>query len=517
MTPIGTPGKPVLSTNRIMEGDHRIYFQTFLDLNRTFGKHSASAMLLFNMDELSFNSGGDLISSLPRRKVGYAARLSYDYDHRYLLEFNAGYNGSENFAKGHRYGFFPSVALGWNVSSEKFWAPVKPVISRLKLRGSYGLVGNDQIGGTRFIYLADVNLEASPWFTTGYGTGQTQSLRGPTYNRFQNNDITWEIGRKVNAGVEMELFGSLSLTMEAFREIRSNIFQQKLSIPNYLGTANTVIYGNLAKVKNYGFDISAEFGKSFSKDFYVQFLGTFTYARNKVLEYDEAPGTRPANSRIGHPVNTIYGFISDGLYIDQADLDRSPESTLGNIAIAPGDIKYIDQPDKDGKLDGKITTDDVVAMGYPTVPEIVYGFGPTITYRNVDFSFFLQGAARTSLMMSGFHPFGAQYNRNVLQFVADDHWSPTNQNIRAAYPRLTKYENNHNSRASDFWLRDASFLKLKNVEVGWRIRNVRVYANAVNVLTFSRFKHWDPEMGGGAGMQYPTQRTFNLGLQVTFK
>ena len=445
VAPIGTPGKPVLSTNRIMEGDHRIYFQTFLDV------------------------------------------------------------------------FLPSSDHVLTVSSEQFWAPVKPVISRLKLRGSYGLVGNDQIGGTRFIYLADVNLEASPWFTTGYGTGQTQSLRGPTYNRFQNNDITWEIGRKVNAGVEMELFGSLSLTMEAFREIRSNIFQQKLSIPNYLGTANTVIYGNLAKVKNYGFDISAEFGKSFSKDFYVQFLGTFTYARNKVLEYDEAPGTRPANSRIGHPVNTIYGFISDGLYIDQADLDRSPESTLGNIAIAPGDIKYIDQPDKNGKLDGKITTDDVVAMGYPTVPEIVYGFGPTITYRNVDFSFFLQGAARTSLMMSGFHPFGAQYNRNVLQFVADDHWSPTNQNIRAAYPRLTKYENNHNSRASDFWLRDASFLKLKNVEVGWRIRNVRVYANAVNVLTFSRFKHWDPEMGGGAGMQYPTQRTFNLGLQVTFK
>lgn len=156
-------------------------------------------------------------------------------------------------------------------------------------------------------------------------------------------------------------------------------------------------------------------------------------------------------------------------------------------------------------------------MGYPTVPEIVYGFGPTMSYKNIDFSFFLQGAARTSLMMSGFHPFGAQYNRNVLQFVADDHWSPTNQNIRAAYPRLTKYENNHNSQASDFWLRDASFIKLKNVEVGWKIRNVRIYANAINVLTFSRFKHWDPEMGGGAGMQYPTQRTFNLGLQVTFK
>lgn len=518
VVPIGTPSKPVLSTNRIVEGDHRIYFQSFIDYNRELGRHSVSGLILFNMDQYALNTGTDLISSLPRRKIGYAARLSYDYAHRYLLEFNVGYNGSENFAKGHRYGFFPSVAAGWNVSQERFWASVKPVISGLKLRGSYGLVGNDQIGGERFIYMADVDLDGSPSFVTGYGQGNTQSLSGPVYTRFQNDDITWEVGRKLNLGVDLELFGDMNLTVDVFREIRSNIFQQKLSIPNYLGTAESKIYGNLAKVKNYGFDVSAEYGKRIGTDLFVQFLGTFTFARNVVLEYDEAPGTRPALSKIGHSVNTIYGYVTDGLYIDQADIDANPESMLGNIAIAPGDIKYVDQPDKNGVYDGKITNDDRVAMGYPTIPEIIYGFGPTVSYRNWDFSLFFQGAARTSLMMSGFHPFGAQYNRNVLSFIADGHWSPTNQDRNARYPRLTKYENNHNSTSSDFWLRNGSFLKLKNAEIGYNFRkkNVRIYINGMNLLTFSEFKLWDPEMGGGAGLSYPTQRTFNVGLQVTF-
>lgn len=515
--PLGEPSKTNLSTHRIMQGDRRFYFQSFLDYNRSFGDHHVSGMLLFNLNEFANNGGDDLISSLPNRKIGYAARLSYDYAHRYLLEFNAGYNGSENFAAGHRFGFFPSIALGWNVSSEKFWKPIKPVVSKLKLRGSYGLVGNDQIGGARFIYMADVQLQSGNYFRTGYGPGTTQELSGPVYKRFQNNQIKWEVGRKLNVGADMEFFNSLNLTFDVFREIRSDIFQQKLSIPNYLGAADTKIYGNLAKVKSYGFDLSAEYGKRIGKDFYLQFMGTFTYARNKVLEYDEAPGTRPGNTKIGYPVNTIYGYVSNGLYIDQADIDANPTSTLGNIGIAPGDIKYLDQPDKDGLYDGKITTDDIVPLGFPTVPEIVYGFGPTMSYKNFDFSFFFQGVARTSLMMSGFHPFGAQYNRNVMTFIDEDHWTPTNQNIHAKYPRLTKYENNHNNKASDFWLRDASFLKLKNIEIGYRIKNARIYFNALNVLTFSEFKLWDPEMGGGAGMKYPTQRTFNVGLQVTFK
>lgn len=517
--PLGTPSKPVLSTKRTVNGDRRMYFQAYVDYNRSFGDHYLSGMALLNMDDYSLNAGDGLINSLPKRKIGYAFRASYDYAHRYMLEFNAGYNGSENFAPGKRFGFFPSVALGWNVSEEKFWQPMSNIVSRLKFRGSYGLVGNDQIGSERFIYMADVLLQGdkdSPGFTTGYGNNKLD-LKGPIYNRFQNNDITWEVGHKLNVGADIQLFNALDLSVDVFEEIRSDIFQQKMSIPNYLGAAKTKIFGNLAKVKNWGVDVSADYGKRISKDFFIQFKGTFTFARNKVLEYDQAPGVRPANSKVGHPVNTIFGFVSDGLFIDQADIDRSPSSMLGNIAIAPGDIKYVDQPDKNGKYDGKITDDDKIAMGHPTVPEIVYGFGPSMTYKKWDFSFFFQGVANTSLMMESFHPFGAQYNRNVLQFVADNRWDPTDQDRNSTYPRLTKYENNNNNKSSDFWLRNGAFLKLKNVELGYSYKKMRVYVSGVNLLTFAPFKLWDPEMGGGAGLKYPTQRVFNIGFQMSFR
>lgn len=513
--PIGTPAKPVLSTSGAENGDRRIYFQTFVDYNRRFNDvHNVSAMVLYNLDQYNVNVVSDLFSALPKRKVGLAFRASYDYDSKYMFEFNAGYNGSENFAEGHRYGFFPSVALGYNISQEKFWEPLKDVVSNLKLRGSYGLVGNDQIGGERFIYLADVTLQGKG-FTTGYGNNQV-TYYGPTYNRYQNDEITWEVGKKLNVGFDMQLFKKWNIVFDAFKEIRSDIFQQKLSIPNYLGTAESKIYGNLAKVKSWGWDASVDYGQQINRDLSIQFKGTFTYARNIVLEYDEAPGTRPAMSRIGKPVNTIWGYVSNGLYIDEADIANSATSTIGNIAIAPGDIKYVDQPDKDGNYDGIISSDDQVAMGYPTVPEIVYGFGPSIRYKNWDFSFFMQGVARTSMMLSGFHPFGTQYNKNVLSWVAADYWSASNQNPRAAYPRLTEYDNNHNTASSDFWLRDGSFLKLKNAEIGYTFKNMRFYISGNNLLTFSKFDYWDPEMGGGSGLQYPTQRVVNFGFQMTF-
>ena len=514
--PIGTPAKPVLGTSGSTNGDRRIYFQSFVDYNRRFNDvHNVSAMVLYNLDQYNVNNVTDLYSALPKRKVGLAFRASYDYDARYMIEFNAGYNGSENFAEGHRFGFFPSIALGYNISREKFFEPLKDVVSNLKLRGSYGLVGNDQIGGARFIYLADVTLQGKE-FTTGYGNNQV-SYKGPTYNRYQNNDITWEVGHKLNVGFDMQLLNSWNIVFDAFQEIRSDIFQQKLSIPNYLGTASSLIYGNLAKVKSWGWDTSVDYGKQINKDLSIQFKGTFTYARNTVLEYDEAPGTRPAMSAIGKPIGTLMGYQTNGLYIDYADIKNNPTSTIGNIAIAPGDIKYVDQPDKDGNYDGKISSDDRVAMGYPTTPEIVYGFGPSMRYKKWDFSFFMQGVARTSLMLSGFHPFGTQYNRNILSWIAEDYWSANNQNPNAAYPRLTEYDNNHNTAASDYWLRNGSFLKLKNAEIGYSYKNMRFYVSGTNLLTFSKFDYWDPEMGGGSGLKYPTQRVFNFGFQMTFK
>lgn len=521
ISPMGNPTKPTLATASNVYGNRRIYAQAYLDYNRSFDDHHVNGMALWNLDQYDNNvPGSDLIQSLPRRKMGIAGRLSYDYAHRYMIEVNAGYNGSENFAAGNRWGFFPSIAIGWNLAQEEFFKPITHIISNLKFRGSYGLVGNDQITQdgslVRFIYLSDINLQNTADFTTGYGNNKV-SYKGPTYNRYQNNAITWEVGEKLNIGMDLQLFNDVNFTIDGFREIRRDIFQQKNSIPNYLGTAGTVVYGNLAKVKNWGFDASADYGKQLNRDLSIQFKGTFTFARNKVLEYDEAPGLRSALSQVGKKLNTYYGYVTDKLYIDYADIVNSPSSTLGNIAIAPGDIKYVDQPDANGNYDGKITSDDRVPLGFPTVPEIVYGFGPSIQWKKWDFSFFFQGVANTSLMMSDFHPFGTQYNRNVLQFVADDYWSETNQNINARYPRLTKYNNNHNNQTSDFWLRNAAFLKLKNAEIGYSFKNMRIYISGTNLLTFSPFKYWDPEMGGGKGLSYPTQRVYNIGFQMTFK
>lgn len=498
-------------------GDRRFYVQGYFDYNRSFGDHNVSGMLLYNQDELNYNVNSDFRASLPKRRMGLAFRATYDYNRRYMLEVNAGYNGSESFAKGHRWGFFPSVSAGWNISEEKFWEPLKEVVSNFKIRGSYGLVGNDQVGSERFAYMPIINLNGSPGYTTGYGNA-TQSYSGPTFSRFENQDLTWEVGRKLNVGTEIQLFNSLNLTMDAFQEIRSNIFQAKGSVPNYLGTAGTTIYGNFAKVKNWGFDMSLDYNKQINKDWTIQFRSTFTFARNRVLEYDEAADTRPALRQVGRRLNTYLGYIADGLYKDQADIQNNPsQSGLANITIAPGDVKFLDQPDANGDYDGKIDSNDRVEIGHPTIPEIVYGFGPSVTWKKWDFSLFFQGQANVSLMMSGFEPFGTQSKNNVLRWIADDYWSKDNQNPDAKYPRLTKSNNNNNMQTSTYWLRNAAFLKLRTAEIGYSFKIARIYVSGNNLCTFSPFKLWDPEMGGGKGMSYPLQRTFNIGVQVTFK
>lgn len=516
ITPKNTPNQPTLNTATSTSGDRTTYFQTYFNYDRAFGDHYVNGMLLFNMQSYNTNVASDLISSLPQRKMGFAARLSYDYRHRYMIEVNAGYNGSENFAAGHRWGFFPSLSLGWNISQEDFWGSLRNTISNLKLRGSYGLVGNDQIGSDRYIYLGLVTLQ-SVGYTTGFGNYK-QSYYGPSYTRYQNNNISWEVGYKLNVGMDLELLNAINITLEGFQEKRTNIFQRRNSIPNYFGTANTTVYGNLATVKNWGFEMSADVAKQINKDLLVSFKGTFTFARNKILEYDEGSGVRNSLSNIGKRLNTIFGYVADGLYIDEQDIANSAESTISNIAVAPGDVKFLDQPDNDGNYDGVIDPDDRVAMGYPTIPEIVYGFGPSIVYKNWDFSFFFQGAANVSLMMQGsdgFSPFGATYNRNVLSWIADDYWSSNNQNPQAAFPRLTQYNSDHNMAASSFWLRNAAYLKLKNIELGYTYKRARFYVSAMNVFTISPFKLWDPEMGGGAGLSYPTQRTYNIGVQIS--
>ena len=508
---VGNEQKTALNTEGAATGDRRIFIQAYLDYKRKFGVHDVNAMLLYNQDQLDNNKPDNLLSSLPRRKQGIAARLSYAYDDRYLAEVNFGYNGSENFAKNNRFGFFPSIALGYNISQEKFWEPISNVISHFKLRGSYGLVGNDGIN-ERYAYLS-----SDKWkYTTG--VNQNVNLQGPVWNRYYNPNLTWEVGKKLNVGFDMQLFHQVNLNFDVFKEIRSKIYMQKVNtLPDFIGTGETKIYENSGKMKNVGFDIALDYNKQITKDFFLSFKGTLTYAHNTILERDEPPfQLYPNLSSVGYSRGQHLVYVADGLFRDQADVDSHAEQTLGYIP-QPGDIKYVDQPDANGNCDGIINTNDRVYMGYPEDPEIVYGFGPSMKYKNWDFSFFFQGAARTSILMSGFHPFGKNATRGVMKFIADDYWSESNPNPNAAYPRLTRDTNANNTVNSSYWLRNGAFLKLKNAEIGYTFKMFRAYLNGSNLLTFSPFKHWDPEMGGGSGMKYPTQRVFNIGIQFTFK
>lgn len=516
---LGTESNIVLNSTSGTSGDRRLYMQGILNYNRSFNSvHNFDVALIYNQDEFNLNnlgastSYGVLVNSLPRRKQGVAGRINYNYDQKYLIEVNAGYNGSENFAPGKRWGFFPSVALGYNLSQEDYFASLKNVIQDLKVRASWGLVGNDQIGGDRFLYLANINL-----YNRGFTTGidQNYNLNGPSYDRFQNNNLTWEVGEKIDIGLESRLFNSLSLNFDIFQEIRRNIFQRRGTIANYLGTSSTIVYGNTAEVKNKGFEASVNYTKNFNRNLRVDFQGSFTYVTNEILKYDEPSFQEYPNLKnVGRSLYTHLGYVAEGLFYDWAEVNnRAKQLISGNVA--PGDIKYKDIPNIHGVADGQIDSNDRVYMGYPTVPEIIYGFGPNVQYKKWDFGLYFQGVAHTSLAVNNISPFGTNARDNVLQWIADSHWSPSNQDVTAAHPRLTKNDHANNTVVSSYWLRNGAFLKLKNAEIGYTYKNMRFYISGVNLLTFSKFKLWDPEQGGGNGLRYPTQRTFNAGFKMT--
>lgn len=513
---VGDELNTALTTAGSSTGDRSIYLQAYLDYNRTFGAHDVNAMFLYNQTQFNTNAPSNLLTTLPRRKQGIAGRLSYAYDSRYLAEVNFGYNGSENFAKGHRFGFFPSVAIGYNISQEKFWEPLSNVISHLKLRASWGLVGNDQIAdGQRYAYLEDINL-AGASYTTGVNQSVTKS--GPTWSRYYNPGLGWEVGEKLNFGMDMQLFHDLNIHIDGFKEIRKDIFMQRSgTVPIFVGTGSTNLFANLGKVKNVGFDLSMDYNKQITKNFFLSFKGTFTYAHNTVLEKDEPPyKLYPNLFQVGHSIDTPLLYIANGLIKDDDDLNNSPKQQIGGI-VQPGDIKYQNIPNIDGIPDAIIDSNDMCYVGNPTTPEIVYGFGPSMKWKKWDLSLFFQGVAKRSLLMSNFHPFGRTTTRGVMQFIADNYWSESNPNPNAEYPRLSRDTNENNSASSTFWLRNGAFLKLKNAEIGFTHKMFRVYLSGSNLLTFSPFKHWDPEMGGGNGLKYPTTRMYNIGIQFTFK
>ncbi|MDP4209250.1 MAG: TonB-dependent receptor [Bacteroidota bacterium] len=507
-----------------------LYLQGAMEYSRKFGDHSLSGSLITTRQQTVYANAGTLLNSLPYRNLGLAGRATYSYKNRYFLEYNFGYNGSERFSANHRYGFFPTIGASWVVSNEKFWTDgLSKIVNRLKVRASYGLVGNDNIGSQRFFYLSDVNLNGGNF--AYFGTNNGYFRNGVKINNYENSNVTWETSRQLNLGTELMLFNSLSLTAEVYKYHRYNILQSRSSIPSTEGL-EAAISANIGAADSKGIDLSADYKKEFNRDVWISGRANFTYATSKYTQYEEPQYPEPWRHVVGQQINRTWGYVAERLFVDDKEAENSPSQIFSTNGTAPkgGDIKYRDL-NSDGKIDGK----DVTFLGYPSVPEIVYGYGLSTGYKSFDLSAFFQGQAHVSFFMdpSRVSPYiqspDAYMNGNtqLLKAFADSHWSPENQDLYALYPRLgtTGAQIENNRQTSTWWMRSGSFLRLKSLEVGYtlpdkltkrvHITKCRVYFNGLNLYTWSAFKLWDPELGGN-GFAYPIQKVFNLGLNVTF-
>ncbi|GHE45190.1 SusC/RagA family TonB-linked outer membrane protein [Sphingobacterium griseoflavum] len=505
-----------------------VYMEGAVNYINTFGKHDVSGLLVYIRRQQLFANQGTLQRSLPYRNQGLSGRFTYGYDNRYMLEANFGYNGSERFYETERYGFFPAAGAGWYISNERFWEPLSKIVTKLKLRATYGMVGNDAIGGAddRFFYLSEVNMNDDGRGAV-FGERFNYYRPGITVNRYDNRLITWERSTKLNTGFEFGLFNAFELQVDYFNETRDNILMNRAAIPTTMGLSADV-RANVGRAKAYGVDLSADFNKSFG-ELWLQMRGNFTYARSEFLEYEEPEYAEQYKLRPGNSINQVFGLVAERLFVDEFEVANAPRQNYGDYMA--GDIKY-----RDLNMDGRITDLDQVPIGYPTVPEIIYGFGFSTGMKGFDLSVFMQGSARSSFWIDprATAPF-VSYNypgeslagtqNALLEAYANDHWSESNRNLYALWPRLSNAVNNNNGQTSTWFMRNGAFLRLKTVEFGYSIpqkvlKNVklgmaRAYLSGINLANITGFKLWDIEMGGN-GLGYPVQRVFNLGLQIGF-
>ena len=519
--------------------DRQIYVEAALEYNNTFaGKHAVGAMLLYNQKERQKNN-----EALVYRTQGLVGRITYGYDNRYFIEANFGYTGSETFAKKNRFGFFPAVGASYMISNES-WYPegLKRVLSSAKVRASFGRTGNDDTGTSRFLYRATFS-ESGHTFNQGISSGgATNGLGAGIYDlQFENLTLGWEIEDKTNVGLDLSFFNrAIQIQADYFYNIRSAILLQRNTIPQYAGFHQNP-WQNYGRVRNQGLDASIDMMKSFG-DWKVSARGTFTFARNKVLEIDELTPSEEYQRVTGTRINEQELYIAERLYtIDDFIVTKNdngtdaytlrpglPQPALGGI-IGPGDIKYVDM-NHDGIID---TNDKVRGVGHPyQTPEINFGFGFNVEWKGIYASVFFSGVANTSILLasgnSTFWPFNWGVEKGNYRTAFLDRWTTENPSQDVVYPRLhVGYGNSINDEPSTWWLRDGSFLRLKNAEIGYvlpekalrtlKISGLRIYLLGENLCVFDHIKFWDPEQGNrNKGVSYPMQHSFTLGVQLDF-
>lgn len=525
--------------NTVTSATKKIYIDVSVNYKRTFGKHDWGAMLLYMQKERQHHN-----VALPYRKQGIVGRVTYGYGGRYFVEGNFGYTGSETFAAGNRFGLFPAIGAAYYLSSESFYPEVvKKVVNKLKLRVSVGRTGNDNTGGSRFLYRPTFTTGAGG-FTQGIGdTGGTNGIgNGIVEGRFAAPYLSWEIEDKQNYGFDLGLFDNrIDIVFDYFRSNRRDILLQRRTVPQ-LGGFQEDPWQNFGKVQNQGVDMSMNINQQIGK-LKLSARGTFTFTRNKILEYDELPQKYDYQAVTGTRVNENTLYIADRLYTEEDFIVSTnagglktyklrpelPNPTLSGL-LGPGDIKYIDV-NGDGVID---SYDRVRGVGNPSIPELIYGFGLNAEYKGFYASIFFQGAGNTSVLFGGatpegWYPFAWGVDQSNYRTFALDRWTESNPRQNVMIPRLHKNNANNanNTVPSTWWLRGGSFLRLKNIEFGYQLPKkwmdkigfeaARIYIMGYNLTVWDNIKYFDPEAGNAnAGLNYPLPRTFTLGLDFTF-
>ena len=509
------------------DGSRHEFLEALLRWDRTFDKlHNFSAVSRFTQDERiqTRNIGTDIKNSVSKRNQGLAGQLTYNYALRYFIDFNFGYNGSENFADHHRYGFFPAFSLAWNIAEEPLVKKALPWLNMFKLRYSWGKVGNDNMG--RFPYL--YTLDYTPNIGYNWGSNLTSgTIPGIHYTQMASPNVTWEVARKTDFGFDFVAFDNkFSLTMDYFHEKRTGIFIQRMFLPDITGL-ESYPWANVGAVKSKGFDGNFQY-KDHIGEINWTVRGNITYSKNTILERDEENNVYAYQYGKGYRVNQQRGLIALGLFRDYDDIRNSPKQSWGTVQ--PGDIKY-----KDVNGDGIVDDGDRVAIGATDTPSLIYGLGASVSWRGFDLNLHFQGAGKyTFLINSGaVNAFRDGRWGNILQGITDNRWISSDisgtketENPNAPYPRLSYGYNLNNQQSSSFWLRNGRFLRLKNLDIGYtlpkpmvntiHLESVRIYISGQNLITWSPFKLWDPELDSRQrGQIYPITRSFTAGIQIS--
>lgn len=525
----------VYSSNQSYGKNRQSYFEVGLNYARSFGDHNLGALLLYNQTK-KFDPG--LAFLIPSGYQGLVGRLTYDYKNRYLIEYNAGYNGTENFAPGKRFGFFPAYSLGWVASEESFF-PENNIVTFLKFRGSYGEVGNDKIGGSRFLYLPSAYTLLNRRYHFGTVGSNVTEWEGAYEGKIGNSNLIWERARKTNFGFELTLFkDKLRITADRFIENRDNILTTPQTTPILSGMGDNIPAVNLGKVENSGYDGDITF-RSRKGQFNYWIKANYTFARNTLVYRDEIPNPYPYLMRTGQTIGQQFGLVSDGLYNSWEDVGDAyrPLSSYNTNYLQPGDINW-----KDINGDGTIDQFDQAPIGYSQFPEKTFGFSFGGDFKGFDFSMLLQGASnvtyRGSLNIIYLH-----YNNYAApKYIYDYAWTQERyeQGGDIRHPRIYVGGGpggGNNSAVGNYNFVDASYIRLRNAEIGYRItkealnrigiNSLRLYINGSNLFTWApmwkKFPGVDPEDYSIQGSEleantepYPRIRVFNFGINANF-